>query len=221
MTVIYLIRHGETFWNREERVQGHIDIGLNERGQWQAEQLGQYMSNRRLDAVISSDLIRAADTAQAVAKAHKLEVQLDAKIRERNYGVMQGMLYADLKDKFPRHFEAWMAREIDYVPDEGESLQQFYERVKMAALAWAKQYEGLHIALVAHGGVLDCLHRVATGLALNAPRNFEILNASLNTLGYQNGQLSITQWGDVSFLQSDRDQPSKSLDEFDGSPKWA
>lgn len=77
MTVIYLIRHGETMWNREKRLQGHIDIGLNEKGFWQAQQLGKYLSSRPITAVISSDLSRAADTAQAVASHHQIELQFE------------------------------------------------------------------------------------------------------------------------------------------------
>ena len=74
MTIVYLIRHGETMWNREKRLQGHIDIGLNDAGYWQAECLAKHMAGKNLAAVISSDLSRAIDTAKPIAKHHELDL---------------------------------------------------------------------------------------------------------------------------------------------------
>ena len=219
MARIYLIRHGETMWNREKRLQGHIDIGLNERGFWQAERLGEHLANQPITAVISSDLNRAADTAKAVAKHHGLELQYDERLRERHYGLMQGLSHAEVAEKYPRNHLAWKNREVDFCPESGESLKQFYERVVNSAQDWAKRYEGQHIALVAHGGVLDCLNRLATGKSLEQARDFEILNASLNTLEFKEGQFNLIEWGNVSFLR-DASNQSMSLDELDGSPKW-
>lgn len=220
MTIIYLIRHGETMWNREKRLQGHIDIGLNDRGHWQAKQLGQHLSDRPLAAVISSDLSRAMDTAKAVAAYHQMELLLDAGLRERHYGIMQGLSHDEIIEKHPRNHAAWKNREIDFVPESGESLQQFYDRVLQSTLMWAERYPDQHIAMVAHGGVLDCLNRAATKRPLDIARDFEILNASLNTLSYQNGQLELLEWGNVAHLQVADEENNYSLDEVDGSPKW-
>lgn len=219
MARIYLIRHGETMWNREKRLQGHIDIGLNERGFWQAERLGEYLATQPITAVISSDLSRAADTAKAVAKHHGLELHYDERLRERHYGLMQGLSHAEVAEKHPRNHLAWKNREVDFCPESGESLKQFYERVVNSAQYWAQRYQGQHIALVAHGGVLDCLNRLATGKSLEQARDFEILNASLNILEFKEGQFHLIEWGNVSFLRDSNNQ-SMSLDELDGSPKW-
>lgn len=218
MAKIYLIRHGETTWNREKRLQGHLDIGLNERGYWQADRLGEYLANRSVAAVVSSDLSRAVDTAKAVAKHHELDLQYDQRLRERHYGLMQGLSHEEIADKHPRNHLAWKNREINFQPESGESLQQFYDRVIESAVYWAKKYEGQDIAMVAHGGVLDCLNRAATGKTLEVPRDFEILNASLNTLSFSGNRFGLIEWGNVSFL-NDPNSP-QSLDELDGSPKW-
>lgn len=218
MAKIYLIRHGETTWNREKRLQGHLDIGLNERGYWQADRLGEYLANRSVAAVVSSDLSRAVDTAKAVAKHYGLDLQYDQRLRERHYGLMQGLSHDEIADKHPRNHLAWKNREINFQPESGESLQQFYDRVIESAVYWAKKYEGQDIAMVAHGGVLDCLNRAATGKTLEVPRDFEILNASLNTLSFSENRFELIEWGNVSFL-NDPNSP-QSLDELDGSPKW-
>jgi len=220
MTIIYLIRHGETMWNREKRLQGHIDIGLNERGYWQAKKIGQHLSDQAIAAVISSDLSRAIDTAQAVAVHHQIELLLDEGLRERHYGIMQGLSHDEIIENHPRHHAAWKNREIDFVPESGESLQQFYDRVLKSTVAWAERYRNQTIAIIAHGGVLDCLNRAATKRSLDAVRDFEILNASLNTLSYKEGELELIEWGNVAHLQITDEGNDYSLDEVDGSPKW-
>ena len=218
MTRLYLIRHGETLWNREKRLQGHLDIGLNEIGLWQAEQVGRHLASRPIQAIISSDLSRAADTARAIAQHHSLSLQLDVQLRERHYGNMQGLTYDEVARNHPRNHQAWKNREPDFCPDGGESLKQFYQRVTQAVLNWVIKHPQLEIVIVAHGGVLDCMNRYARGLSLSVARDFEILNASLNTLTYQDAQLKIEEWGNTEFLKH---QLNKSLDEVDGSPKWA
>ena len=219
MTVIYLIRHGETMWNREKRLQGHIDIGLNEVGLQQADRLAKSLVDKKISAIISSDLSRAIDTAKPIALHHQLELSLDPALRERHYGVMQGLSYQEILHHHPQHHQAWKKRDIHFQPENGESLAQFNDRVVTAILSWVKKYAGQEIAIVAHGGVLDCLNRAARKVALDAAIDFEILNASLNTLTYQNGQLALVHWGDVNHLTDAWGQPSKSLDEVDGSPR--
>jgi len=219
MTIIYLIRHGETMWNRDKRLQGHIDIGLNEVGHQQAERLAKSLVDKKISAIISSDLSRAIDTAKPIALHHQLKLDLDPALRERHYGVMQGLSHQEIADHHPQYYQAWKKRDIHFQPENGESLVQFNDRVVTAITSWAKKYAGQEIAIVAHGGVLDCLNRVARKVALDVARDFEILNTSLNTLTYRDEQFDLVHWGDVNHLTEGQDQPSKSLDELDGSPK--
>ncbi len=211
-TNIILIRHGETAWNAERRLQGHIDIGLNPRGLAQARALGRALRDTPLDAVLASDLQRAWQTASAIADGRAMAVEQDARLRERCYGRFEGLLYADIEAAYPVEFAAWQARNIDAVMPPGEriaeSFRQFYGRSVKAIVGAAARRPGATIAIVAHGGVLECAYRAALGIALDTPRDFPIHNASLNRFTVTHGKLALDSWGDVGHLA-----PS-ALDEF-------
>jgi probable phosphoglycerate mutase len=204
-TKIVLIRHGETAWNAERRLQGHIDIALNAEGLRQAEALAAALAGERFDAIVASDLQRAHQTAQAVARVQGMALHQDPALRERCYGGFEGLLYAEIEERFPIEFAAWQARDIDSVMPSGvrvaESFRQFYERCIVAIVAWAERHPGQTLALVAHGGVLECAYRAAMGLSLETPRDFPVRNASINRFSVSDGQLSLHSWGEVDHLQ--------------------
>ena len=209
-TQIVLIRHGETAWNAERRLQGHLDIALNGEGARQAEALAEALAHERVDLLVSSDLARARQTAQAVASRHGLEVQEDPDLRERCYGVFEGLLYADIEQRYPREFAAWQARDIDAVMPDGEnaaeSFQAFYTRAITAIVAWAQAHPKQRVAIVAHGGVLECAYRAALGMALETPRTFPVKNASINRFTLANGKLVLDSWGEVDHLAAALDE---------------
>jgi len=204
-TTIILIRHGETAWNAVRRLQGHIDIPLNEAGRRQAAALGQALAGERIDAVVASDLQRAMQTADAVAGHHGLAVQTDAQLRERCYGVFEGMLYAEIEQAYPQEYAQWQARAIDAVMPAGlrvaESFRQFYSRSVDGVARWAERHAGQTVAVVAHGGVLECVYRQAVGMSLDSPRDFQVKNASINRFTFAGGKLTLSDWGDVAHLQ--------------------
>jgi probable phosphoglycerate mutase len=205
-TTILLIRHGETAWNSVRRLQGHIDIPLNAEGERQALALGRILANEPVKAVISSDLQRAMQTAQAVAGHHELAVQTDPGLRERCYGAFEGMLYTEVMERYPVEYAQWQAREIDAVMPPGErvaeSFRQFYQRSVDSIGAWAARHPAQTIVVVAHGGVLECAYRAARGMSLDSPRDFQVPNAGINRFTFANGQLSLESWGDTSHLQA-------------------
>ncbi|HAT32452.1 MAG TPA: histidine phosphatase family protein [Janthinobacterium sp.] len=205
-TTILLIRHGETAWNAERRLQGHIDIALNDEGLRQAEALGRALGGEALTAIISSDLQRAKQTAQALAGHHRLHIQTDALLRERCYGAFEGMLYADIALRYPLEYAAWQARDIDAVMPAGvrvaQSFRQFYARAVGGIERWASRYAGQSIAIVAHGGVLECAYRAAVGMSLDSPRDFQVKNSSVNRFTFEDGKLSLTNWGDIDHLDT-------------------
>ena len=214
-TEILLIRHGETDWNAVKRLQGHCDIALNAHGQVQADALGQALRDEPLAAIISSDLQRARQTAQALAvrQAGPLQVICDPGLRERCYGAFEGLYYSDISQRYPAAFAAWQARDIDAVfppgARAGESFRAFYARSVTAMLHWARRYPGQKIALVAHGGVLECAYRAALSLPLSTPRDFPVLNASVNRLRLEADALRLMSWGEVAHLDA------MALDEVD------
>lgn len=204
-TNLILIRHGETAWNAERRLQGHLDIALNAEGERQAAAVARALAGVKIDAIVASDLQRASLTAQAIAAHHGLPVQVARDLRERCYGGFEGLLYAEIEQRFPHEFAKWQAREVDAVlpagANLGESFREFYARSTGAILAQAARHPGQTLVLVAHGGVLECAYRCALGLALETPRTFTIPNASINRFTVQDGKLALISWGEIAHLQ--------------------
>ncbi len=204
-TSIVLIRHGETAWNAERRLQGHIDIALSAEGERQAAALAAALASERFDAIISSDLQRATQTAHGLAQLQDLPVTYDPALRERCFGGFEGLLYAEIEERYPHEFRAWQARDVDSVMPpgarRGESFREFYDRSVGAMLAHAGRHPGQRIALVAHGGVLECAYRAALGLSLSTARDFQVLNASINRFSFTDGALTLLSWGEVGHLE--------------------
>jgi len=210
-TTILLIRHGETAWNAERRLQGHLDIALNTEGERQAAALGAALAGEHIDLVISSDLARARQTAEAVARARGApeaaasSVLLDRELRERCYGGFEGLLYSEIAARFPLEFAAWQARNVDAVlppgKNQGETFRSFFDRTTTAILGHAARHPGQILALVAHGGVLECAYRAALGLPLETPRDFKVHNASINRFVVEQGKLTLISWGEIGHLR--------------------
>lgn len=199
-TRLVLVRHGQTEWNANARIQGHTDIALDARGRWQAERVAAALADDGLRAVYSSDLARAHDTARAIALASGAALHVDTALRERGFGQFEGLTFSEIEARWPEHSQRWRAREPDYEPLGGESLTRFYARTVSAARALAERHAGEHIALVAHGGVLDCLYRAATGLTIQAPRSWPLGNATINRVLYADSGFSLIGWNDTSHL---------------------
>ena len=206
-TRILFIRHGETAWNRIKRIQGHIDIPLNETGFAQARHVATRLASeasagRGLDAVYASDLLRARQTAEPAVAALGLPLNRVEGLRERAYGAFQGHDSAEIEAKFPDAFAVWQTRDPGFAPEGGESSRVFYHRVLHTVAQIVAAHPNGRIACVTHGGVLDCIYRSARGLALDAPRNYPLLNASINTVDFdEDGHAAIVEWGDVAHLE--------------------
>ncbi|RZI86470.1 MAG: histidine phosphatase family protein [Rubrivivax sp.] len=203
ITRLLVIRHGETAWNLEARIQGHIDIPLNEHGRWQAERLAQALADEGIDALYASDLQRAFHTGQAVARAAGLTLQVDTGLRERNFGRLEGMTQEQVAKQWPEEGQRWRQRDPSYGPEGGETLQAFYERSVATAERLAQRHPGQTVALIAHGGVLDCFYRAANHVPLSAPRAWTIGNASINRLLYSPEGFSLLNWSDTRHLEGD------------------
>lgn len=221
-TTILLIRHGETAWNAERRLQGHLDIALNAEGERQAAALGAALAGEHIDRVLSSDLARARQTADAIVAARGVgaadaananananidvgAVERDPQLRERCYGGFEGLLYSEIAAHFPLEFAAWQARNIDAVlppgKNQGETFRAFFMRTTTAILGHAARHPGQTLALVAHGGVLECAYRAALGLPLETPRDFKVHNASINRFVVEQGKLQLVSWGEIDHLR--------------------
>jgi probable phosphoglycerate mutase len=202
-TRLLVIRHGETAWNTEGRIQGHIDIPLNDKGRWQAERLAQALAGEELHAIYSSDLQRARHTAEAVASAMDIELNLHTGLRERHFGRLEGHTQAEVAEKWPDEGRRWRQRDPSYGPEGGETLQAFYDRSVSVLTALAEQHMGQSIAVVAHGGVLDCFYRAANRLPIEAQRTWKVGNACVNRLLYSPEGFAMLAWADDRHLDED------------------
>ena len=199
-TRIFAIRHGETAWNRDTRIQGQLDIGLNERGMAQARAMAEALREEPITVIYSSDLARARSTAEALAEVTGAPLHLDKALRERSFGHFQGHTWAEIEANWPEDSLRWRKRDLDFTPAGGESLPVFYERCVGAVLRIAAAHPGQVIAIVAHGGVMDCLYRAGTGQSLQAARGWQLGNATINRLLYTGEGLVVTGWNDDSHL---------------------
>lgn len=211
MTEILLIRHGETAWNAIRKLQGHLDIPLNAEGTRQAKALASALQTEKLDAIISSDLQRALQTAGEIARLQGICTRIDAGLRERCFGGFEGMLYSELPLRFPLEYTVWRSRDPDanFPPSDndaeniGESIRQFHQRCMTTIAYYARQFTGKKIALVAHGGVLECAYRAAKNLPLNAEREITIYNASINRFNFTGDTIKLIHWGDIEHLNAE------------------
>ena len=202
-----LVRHGETAWNAQGRLQGQIDIPLNETGEAQSRAAAARLSAQRFDALYSSDLARTAQTAAAAAALLSLAVVHTPLLRERYFGGFQGLTHDEAKNRYPHDYARFHARDPDHpLPGDGESLRAFSARVEGAFLSLADQHPDQTVLVVTHGGVLDIAHRLASGLALQAKRTFTLRNAALNWIERHEAGWSLLDWADTAHLGESRDE---------------
>ena len=207
VTRVLAIRHGETDWNVGGRIQGQLDIPLNPTGQWQVHRLALAVADEGISAIYSSDLVRAQQTAMAVARGCGCEIVTNPGLRERGFGIFEGLSYAEVGERWPEQSERWRRRDPEFGAPGGETLNRFYERSIATATRLAAKHPGQTIAIVSHGGVMDCLYRAASRAALDAPRSWQLGNASINRLLYTPQGFTLIGWSDTCHLEAD------SLDE--------
>jgi len=200
VTRIIAVRHGETAWNVDSRIQGHLDIALNTKGVLQAGRVAQALADETVDAIYASDLLRAWQTASAIAHATDCPLTAEVGLRERAFGSFEGQSYAAIEAQWPEESMRWRKRDPDWAPPGGESLLAMRERIEQTASRLAQRHLGGQIVLVAHGGVMDQLYRLATGQALQAPRAWHLGNAAINRLLWTPEGFTLVGWGDTRHL---------------------
>jgi probable phosphoglycerate mutase len=200
-TQICLVRHGETEWNAERRIQGQIDIGLNQTGLQQAVAAGRWLKSAGIVALYSSDLKRAWTTALSIGAELGLLPTPVPEMRERRYGVFEGLTYDEAKANHPDGYAAFEGRNADYDFENGESLHVMFARVTGKLEELAAKHSGETIAIVLHGGVLDIINRFVRGNSLETPRDFLIPNAGINWIATVDGLWSLKTWGETDHLE--------------------
>jgi len=209
-TTLLLIRHGETQWNAQSRIQGHMDIALSARGLRQAQLLARFLGASAIDAVYASDLARASQTAQPLADALALGLHLDARLRERAFGLFEGSTYEQIQANWPNEFAIWRRRDPAYAAPGGESYLAQRARVLQFLEEVAGRHAGASVAVVTHGGVLDIVYRAAYGIAWETPRSHLLPNASISrVLARSPGPvLTVCSWAEQQHLVEPIDEVS-------------
>ncbi len=199
-THLYLVRHGETDWNRHSRIQGHLDTPLNALGVAQAKALAKQLAPLHCQALYSSDLRRAVQTAEFLAQQTGLKIQPQSCLRERDLGILQGLSKVEAEQQQP---EAWQHyhQDVDYVIPHGESSRQFMQRCVSCLTHLAEQNAGEKILVVTHGGVLGNLLKHTLGISLQQARRFRALNTCFNWFVYEKGEWLLHTWGEVQHLR--------------------
>ncbi|EJL76977.1 histidine phosphatase family protein [Variovorax sp. 2RAF20] len=199
-TRLIAVRHGETAWNVDTRIQGQLDIGLNATGIWQAQRAGSALADEPIGVVYASDLSRAWQTAEEIARPHGLPVQPEPRLRERAFGNFEGLSFAEIEATLPVQARLWRERDPEFEPEGGESLLMFRDRVTGVAAELAARHPGELVVLVAHGGVMDVLYRAATRQELQAPRTWQLGNAAINRMLWTPEGFSLVGWSDTAHL---------------------
>lgn len=200
-TRICFIRHGETDWNVARRIQGQTDVPLNETGERQALAMAHSAAHHEFHAIYSSDLQRARTTAEKLAERRGLEIRLLPQLRERHFGIFEGITAAEGAQRYPEAHSKYLARDVEYNFENGEGMTAFAARVAAAVDEMTRHHAGQVVAAVTHAGVLDILYRKATGRPLHTPRDFAIPNCALNWFRFdENGKWQLEAWDDHHYL---------------------
>lgn len=199
-THITLIRHGETDWNAEGRLQGHLQIPLNRRGRAQAEALAAHLQGTRFGAVYSSDLLRALQTAWTIVRPSGQEVRADQRLREWDLGVLVGLSRAQAEREQPHAARIRCEHLVNEPIPGGESLRQRFERVTGVVGEIAARHQGECVLVVSHGGPLGDCYRRAVGKGIEERMWIDLRNATINQLRIDGSDWTVKSWARTEHL---------------------
>lgn len=203
MTRIILIRHGETEWNALGLYQGQLNSPLTDEGRQQAVALAARLDNAPIDALYASDLDRTQETAAPLVATSSLELSIDPRLRERHYGIFQGLDKTSVAKLHPEAYAGHHSGDPDFQIPEGESTRQFYKRVTGCLEDLAAHHPDQQIAIVTHGGFIALAIKYVLGLSLDSERRFVMSNTSYNLITRSDKGWMLHTLGDISHLQND------------------
>jgi broad specificity phosphatase PhoE len=190
VTTILLARHGESDWNRSQRWQGFADRPLTDLGRRQAAELAARLKETELDTIYSSDLRRARETAEIVARSKGLEVHATPDLREVDVGSWSGLTRAEAEAQFPEGYARWLGGGEGW--KDGETYEQMSERVVAAVQRIAALHDDRRVLVVAHGGSIRAVHAAALGLDVHSYRRIQRVepNATLSAVCVEDGRFT-------------------------------
>jgi len=203
---IYLIRHGETMWNREFRFQGHSDIPLSERGWEQSRLVAAKLAPLGIEMVFASDLQRAASTAAVIAATSRVPIKLLPGLREVDYGAWEGLTGEEIKQRFPEARKNWLKNLAESRPPDGESLEEAQQRalLELNRIYCDNVYQS--VAVVTHGGIIAVLLTKFLDERIEFLRTYFGRNTNVSLIELQAGEARVIYWGDASHLDEAGEQ---------------
>lgn len=200
-TRILLVRHGETDWNATGRLQGQSDTPLNALGHEQARRAAQRLASEAVQALYSSDLSRAFQTAAIIGQTLGLTVVTSPRLRERQYGAWEGLTAAEIQANYPEEFAAWRARSVDFAPPQGETRSQLLTRALAELHTIVRRHMGETAVVVTHGGLCYVLISHFLDSINGDRREFTFANASIHTLEVTADRWAVITVNETAHLQ--------------------
>lgn len=200
-TIFRLIRHGETHWNRDQRLQGQVNSKLNTNGIRQAETLAKYFTSMSFHTIYSSDLGRAAETARPIAARYSIPWLQDERLRERDCGVLQGLTREQAATCHAYVYRSYESGQPDYTPPNGESRSAVLQRVMDFLNEKQRQHRGQSIAVVTHGGVIHTVVQALRQSTSTGPRSSQLVNGSITTVTTDGDEFCVGAVGQSDHLR--------------------
>ena len=209
-SVLILIRHGETLWNTQLRMQGSLDSDLTPKGESQIKSLGEWMKEVPFDYLYCSDSGRARKTAEAISKYTGHKLNFDKRLREKNLGIFEGLTSEEARERYPETFQLFKTAGANYVIDQGESTQQLLDSALEAIEGIRIRHPKKVAVLVTHGGVVRVLMKHVLGVPLDAPTQFMISNTGIFRLVWRDKWI-VAEMGVVPHLEKKNIVPWSKL----------
>ncbi|MBI4285515.1 MAG: histidine phosphatase family protein [Chloroflexi bacterium] len=200
MTEILIVRHGETAWNVQEVSRGRKDVALNETGMKQTARLAAYLRNVKIEAIYSSPLKRAWQTAEAIAGHHSLPVIEAPGLIDLDYGEWEGLEHAVVAERYPELYRLWLSRPQQVQMPGGEGLRDVRRRARKAVKEVVARHSG-SVVLVAHRVVNKVLICALLGLSNAHFWNIRQDTCGITTFAWQDGRSVLVSHNDTSFLR--------------------
>jgi len=201
LTKVIFIRHGQTSWNKDKKYQGHSDISLNENGLRQAELVGKRLAEEKINAIYSSDLQRACQTAEMIAQHHALPIIRKQELREINFGMWEGLTYQEIMETWPEILRTMYSQPSETCPPQGESFNKVRQRVIRALQQCIAKHQNETIVVVSHGGTMRVILCAALGIDLDKMWFIRQDSTAINIIQYFEHQVVVSLVNDTCHIK--------------------
>jgi broad specificity phosphatase PhoE len=197
---LLIVRHGETEWNAEGRIQGHTDVALSERGIEQARMAARRLAHVQIDAAYSSDLRRSSQTARMILGERDAPLYTTSLLREYHKGVFEGLTAEETRKRYPELYAASLVKDLDFAPSGGETTRQTSRRIAGFVAGIKERHQGDTVLIVGHGGSLRAAFVALLELPLEANWKFELANCGLSMVDIYPDNAVLRLYNDTSHL---------------------